>query len=313
LRELIYEYLCVEPDRPILVGPYYHFRNYDRRPHDDLPDDDENSAQHIDEFGHLEDSTKRDIEEIQFDDETIELPGGRIKTVHSHRPPSDMILPSNHILNPRYVGPAISREMQKMYYTRNTFSICNLERAIYNFLFRASGYSMQKCGPNRTPPSLDGDLILEPEIFPFHHVRKLQIRVKCEHLFDHLPKQAAAIEQYIYEQHFLRVTEETLEPLRKLVHSHSGHSLEIEFVIMTQFPANLLIGFGCEFNRRFINILQAIRGTVYTVAHDCLDSTVKITHYDEQVSIFPRDITGCFGLTKEQWEFVSTANHYSPH
>jgi hypothetical protein len=175
---------------------------------------------------------------------------------------------------------------------------------------------MKKCAPDGTPPRIHEDLRLEPLFFPFQYVQRLQIRVKCEQFFENMPRAAAENEKYMYEQHFLRFTEDYLKPLLKLVDSHSKHrskhKLEIEFVIMTELPSGWLTtpNLSQVYNRHFINILEAIRSSVYTVSHDCLDSTVKITHYDENVSIFPRDITGWFALTKEQWEHVSTVNHY---
>ena len=210
---MIYEYLCVDPDRPIPVGPYYHFRPYDRlyvypptsnpdarsdASMDWLVDDDEADNP-------MEDETESDgtltgwDHALQVDPELVKrisslhiqqdinnmelggnctiLPDGRVKEEHTHKAPSDMVLPSTHFLDPRYVGPEVSYEMQKMYYARNTFSVCTVEKAISHFLGRHTGYSMLKwvggLAP-RHPP----DLAPLPPLFAAEHIRKLQVRVK---------------------------------------------------------------------------------------------------------------------------------------
>jgi hypothetical protein len=310
LRDLIYEYICVEPDRPIPVGPYYHFREYDQPLQKNIPS---LSAKwqrlFVQNFEQLtvKDDVEDDVEEIYVDDETVVLPDGRVKADHSHRPPSDMILPSSHFLSPRYVGPVISYEMQKMYYTRNTFSVCSVEGAISNFLYLHTGWSMKRRTRDGQPPR---DLRLEPLFHPCDHVGKLQVRVKHEHFYESIPEESTDSLVYAYEQHFLRFTEYNLRPLKELGTGGSTRPWEIELVLMTALPGSWR-GSTDASHRHFINILEAIRDTVYTVMHDCPNSKVKITHYDEGVSIFPRDLTGWFALTKEQWEHVSTIYDYN--
>jgi hypothetical protein len=370
LREFVYEYLCVEPGRPIPVGPYYHFRKYDqplRTPPAD-PDYDQRPGlslntitwtsveerrhrRHLNSYaGHIawaqttedvvmgeasdvgstEVTQSRDMdgsnatispelverfnqfrvgsddpEDINLDENGVMLPDGRVKEEHDDKPPSDMVLPSSHLLNPRYVGPVISQEMQKLYYTRNTFSLCTVDQGIRNFLGRHSGYSMQKWYDNHAPRIPD-DLKLEPLFYPSEHVRNLQIRVKLEQFHTNLPESATDEELYAYEQHFLRFIRKNLEGLNLLTKRQSKLGVDIEFVLMTALPSidpgeN---GFYAQWN--FINFLQTIRNSVYTMMYDCVGATVKITHYDEGFSSFPRNITGLFALTKEQWEHVST-------
>ncbi|KAI4666212.1 uncharacterized protein J4E88_010507 [Alternaria novae-zelandiae] len=182
LRDLVYEFLCVEPDRPIPVGPYYHFRRYDKPFHDPL------RRQHYDGFvgptasfrgaappapyraitgnnpdvdvktGKADDGndvqlslelTERiaNLELIHRvdnddDDNTTVLPDGRVREEHTHKPPRDMPLPSSHFLDPRYVGAEAAYEIQKIYYGLNTFSICSVERAIYSFSENHSGHNI---------------------------------------------------------------------------------------------------------------------------------------------------------------------------
>ncbi|KAF1937370.1 hypothetical protein EJ02DRAFT_458804 [Clathrospora elynae] len=362
LRKLVYEYLCVEPDQPILVGPYYHTRKYDlpfRNPPmdtqpsygrriryhhvthrrsdpksyaghvagdtaDDVDMGEASETEDIDtgstRFGDpqsiddsdfsvrhdLAESIKRlnvrdDVEDINLDDGAIVLPDGRVKEDHSHRPPSDMVVPSTHFLNPRYVGSAVSLEIQKMYYTRNTFSVCNVEHSIHNFLFRHSGYSMKQWRSGRAP-LIPQDLRLTPLLFPCEHVRNLQVRVKFEQFHSNMPANATSVEAYAYEQNFLRFTRSNLEKLGDL-QSRSKRGLNIEFIVMTELPIldedENVLNIHCN----FVNFLQAIRNIVYTLMHDRSDTTVKITHHDDGFSTFPRDITGLFALTKEQWEY----------
>jgi hypothetical protein len=371
LREFVYGYLCVEPDRPIPVGPYYHFRKYDqpfrnfpseyhpspwggfgpritwasleesrrRRNHNsyagrvaaaqmvgdtetgkasDIRPDEATDSQDTDG----KDATTRseiierfaqfrvgrnDIDNVSLDEDVIMLPDGRVKEEHDHKPPSDMVLPSSHFLNPRYVGPVISHEMQKMYYTQNTFSVCTVDQGIRNFLGRHSGYSMQKWRDNQVPQIPD-DLKLEPKFFPSEHVRNLQIRVKLEEFHSNLPEGATDEELYAYEQHFLRFTRKNLQGLNQLTKRQSKLGLNIEFVLMTALPNIDPDEHGFYTHWNFINFLQTIRNSVYRMMYDRVNATVKITHYDEGFSRFPRDITGLFALTKEQWEHVSITN-----
>jgi hypothetical protein len=56
--------------------------------------------------------------------------------------------------------------------------------------------------------------------------------------------------------------------------------------------------------RAFINLLQALRNTFYTLIYDMGQSEIKIVHHDEAISAFPRDITALWSLTKRQWDQV---------
>ncbi|RAR13377.1 hypothetical protein DDE83_003241 [Stemphylium lycopersici] len=359
LREMVYERLCVEPDRPIPVGPYYHFRRYDQPlRHRPLPNRDTfrpriNSPQpygtpapvdpnsytadaDTDATGHvtMEDAAETDgtrtdsHRKMHVDPKVVErilslkngedrflyhsgrptvkiLPDGRLREEHSDQPPRDMLLPSAHFLDPRYVGPTMSREIQKMYYARNTFSVCSIDNAIRNFLTLHSGYLMQGEG-------IDGvgdGLALDPPFHPVDHIRNLQVRVKFDYFRADMPEESTPYEEHAYEQHFLRVISHNVRALETLLIRRSELGVNIELIIMSQYQdddGNSISGQrpGC-----LINFLQSIRNTVYRLVHDSDNSiTVKVTHYDDGISPFPRDMTGLFHLTKEQWELEKSAH-----
>ncbi|KAG9195214.1 hypothetical protein G6011_00334 [Alternaria panax] len=357
LRELVYEFLCVEPDRPIPVGPYYHFRKYDRPFHDPYLRISRSSRPHIgltwpprraadpnsyaanasvgagvdveireasaqqtgsaglgvsNDTSMISDLTERIMETAlsspadQFnlndeDDNTI-LPDGRIKEEHTHKPPSDMILPYSHFLDPRYVGPEIAFETQKMYYTRNTFSVCSVERGISYFLGCDSGYNMVRSHNDGTPGIVPEDLRLQPLLYPRDHIRNLQIRVKLEQFHSDMPRDDMTdYEKYAYERRFLRFTQTNLEALEGFLKRRHKHGINIEFVVLTDTPSFESQETGLAAQCNYVNFLQCIRNIVYKMMHDYDDISVMITHHDENISAFPRNITGVFGLTKEQW------------
>ncbi|KAF1850528.1 uncharacterized protein K460DRAFT_412221 [Cucurbitaria berberidis CBS 394.84] len=323
LQDLVYQYLLIE-ERPIPVGPYYHFRKYDGllnpRPtgilgnirFDDFVDPTPNtgitSRDTRDNTGralaHDESEMFVDIESddeiIDFGTNSVILPDGRVKYDHSQKPPSDLIMPNSHVLNPRYVGQAIMAEAQKVYYKNNTFSVCNMEGAIHNFLQLHPGYNF-KTWRNGDPPQLPRALRLEPFSVPAQWVRSLQVRVKLEHFESNMPLNTTEEEQYTYERHFLRHVYTSLSALEELVHTSLQTELSIEFIMMTELPTLDNDLYSSE-DRRFVNFLQAIRNTVYMTMFDREGTTVKITHHDEMMWPFPRDLTGLFALSKEQWE-----------
>lgn len=296
LRDLVYHYLLVE-ERPIPVGPYYHFRKYNggitgrvKKPFWESDECDNES----------------DDEELSFEDDYVVLPDGRLKHDHSHTPPSDMVLPNSHVLNPRYVGEAFWSEAQEVYYANNTFCICNLENAIETFLYQPKQYSSIE---SESPHLLDSseDPRRKSLFVPAESVRNLQIRIKFEDFASMIPFDATTLEKCVYEQYVLRhVSLHALESLMQ--RSHQGE-LNIEFVIMTElsrFASNQSYG------PRFVNFLEAIRRTVYITMYDREGTTVKVTHHDEINWPFPRDLTGLFALTKAQWEQVSKSPRFIP-
>jgi hypothetical protein len=287
LRNCVYQYLCVE-DQPIPVAPYYHSREYDQSNQEH-----EVQAVRMVRGGAAALSVFRDVDvELeaddfdQADDFTI-LPDGRVKYDHSNKPPSGTLLPNSHIFNWRYVGITVALEAEKFYYANNTFSICNVRGAIHQFL--------HGLGDTTAPRAL------EKAFKPLNFVRNLQIRIKYEHYSLHmrsLLRHPTPAEGYAAERNFLRNLKCELELLQQL--PQQPRELQIEFIIMTAFE---------DFNqedqeRRCVNLLEAVRNVVYRIKHN-KDSIVKITHHDSKVSVFPRNITSLWSLTKEQWEHVS--------
>lgn len=357
LRELVYEYLCVDPDRPIPVGPYYHFRPYDRPyvypppSHPDAPSDaptgwlaygDEQIGpetpiesvrephctstvwdQNVQVVPELVECISnvhigQDIGDDDLGNNCKILPDGRVKEEHTHQSPSDMVLPSSHFLDPRYVGPEVSYEMQKMYYARNTFSVCTVDKAIGNFLGRPTDYSILKSVDGPPAGHSPGSVSLSP-LYAAENIRKLQIRVKFEHFHLDKPERECSFDDYAYEQRFWLKTCNQLKGLTYYLDRRPKGAVEIEFVIMSQLP-NITHGVpivehqrACaERDRLYVNFLQCIRNTVYTTIYDHEDVSVKVTHYDPAVAAFPRDLTRLFALTKGQWEYVSTMRSFEP-
>jgi hypothetical protein len=364
IRDFVYECLCVEPDQPIPVGPYYHFRKYDQPLHDPLeklsnwgpqirwPDlsrryvDPNSYAAHIgsvvtddvemgdapetgaanDGVDQVKDSRELDgsriavdpelaerieqmnvgldMEDININDDSKVLPDGRVKVDHSKKPSGDIVLPGSHFLNPRYVGPAIAYDIQKVYYARNTFSICTVEDAIFRFLTLHTSHSFQMW-VNGRPPNVPRDLHLGlTQIKPFEHIRRLQIRVKFEDFLAKMPAKASADERGAYERNFLRFVKRNLSGLDVFLSRCSKQELDIEFVLMTALPDMDDVDIGWDTQCNWINFLQSVRNRVYTMKYDC-NATIRVTHHDDGISPFPRNLTGLFALTKEQWEYVS--------
>jgi hypothetical protein len=350
LRDLVYEFLCVEPDRPIPVGPYYHFRKYDKPFHDPLLrrhyDDDhpipftwppsppapyraitENNAgvdvdmNHVDDKNNVQMSPEltervmkmkpiRNADDMSVagendDNDTTILPDGRVKEVHTHKPPRDMPLPYSHFLDPRYVGPEAAYEIQKMYYTRNTFSICSVEQAIYSFSRNHSGYNIVGYSSDGTPYPVPNGIETKPPLWPRNHVRNLQVRVKFEQFYENmLQDHFSDLEKYAHERRFLRFTQQNLQGLEQFLRDRSKDEINIEFIIMTELLdfQDVEVGLGAQCN--YVNFLQSVREWVYIMKYDCDNISVKVTHHDEVLSPFPRNITEIFGLTKEQWDHV---------
>ena len=360
LREMVYEHLCVEPDRPIPVGPYYHFRTYDQPfCHRPLPRDDASrpykhiisplphgtpapfdpnsytANDHTDATGDvtMEEASETDStginsrRKMRVDPKVVQrilkfkngedlflcrskrptvkiLSNGRLKEEHSDQPPRDMVLPSAHFLDPRYVGVKMSQEIQKMYYARNTFSVCSIDNAIRNFLNLHSGYLMQMEGIN----GVGKGLALDPLFYPVDHIQNLQVRVKFENFRSNMPDRPTPYEEHAYEQHFLRSISDNVRALEKLLTRRSKFGVDVELIIMSQYQDDQGDTLSGQWPACLINFLQSVRNTVYRLMHDSDNSiTVKVTHYDTGISPFPRDVTGLFHLTKEQWEFVSAS------
>ena len=283
LRNEVYGHLCIE-DRPILIEPYYHSRNY-------VPSGSTTTKTPL--------ALQLHFDELDIDDEASEpdntslLPDGRIKYDHADKPPPGMVLPNSHFFNWRYVGRALALESQEFYYGRNTFSICDVEDALRNFLTPGRG--------RLWPPGVVTDSWRPLE--PIKFVRNLQIRIKYDQFASGLsstmphygPAQVCA-----YEYSYLLFLQTSLRILRQL--PHQTRKLKIEFVLMTDLDDDL-----DEESKRFTNLLETVRSTVYELVYSDQDTEITVTHVDEYISIWPRDITGLWSMTKEQWETVRTS------
>lgn len=292
VRGLVYQHLCIE-DRPIPVGPHYHSRKYDREEFQD-------SALVVLSEQHSGADVDDDDEDIEYEDQVIETPDGRLKRDHTYKPPSDMVLPSSHIFNPRYVGVKISFELQKVYYTRNTFSICTVEQGIRNFLQLHTGYAMRKW-KNGTPPSMPKDLILQPPFLPGDYVCNLQIRIKAEQLNGiALPDISSEEECPEKEKQLLESIRDNLLGLDVQSLLGASRKLNIEFIIMSALNEE-----GNENGRQLVaqriqHVLEAMRNTVHVFLHERSNCMVRVRHVDDGLSPFPRDLTDSFLPPGEQ-------------
>jgi hypothetical protein len=273
LRDLVYRFVCIE-DQPIPVGPYFHFRPY----------------------SHNDDGTSTD-------GLAYALSKDRVRIDHSERPDSVMLMPNSHVFSTSHMVEEVIVELQEMYFTTNTFSVCNVENGIACFLMERNTESKS------TMPDAPNVGICNSPLGKKHRVvkaidfvRKLQIRIKYEHFYS-----ARALGLFSNECKLLRTSRENLSVLQNL--PQQEHPLEIEFIVMTALkPQRNMSAWPAtdmqDERRCFINLLQALRNTFYALIHDRGDSVITITHHDETVSPFPRNITALWSLTKEQWEYV---------
>ncbi|KAI8941808.1 hypothetical protein NX059_003009 [Plenodomus lindquistii] len=288
LRKLVYLHLCIE-DRPILVGPQYHSRPYDKPPtqsYELIFPSEQHSGADVDE----------DDEEIELEDLIIETPDGRLKRDHTCKPPSDMVLPSSHIFNPRYVGPITSFELQKLYYTSNTFSICTVEQGIRNFLQLHTGFAMRKWRDG-APPSMPASLTLQPPFLPADYVCDLQIRIKAEHLStadDWDPHQHKDLAQPL----LLKSISDNLRGLYTQSLLTDGRSLKVEFVIMSELGS--LSENASSLGIRSSQLRNIVKPAVSAFIHGRSNCIVKVTRVDDSMSPFPRDETEKFLSSDER-------------
>ncbi|KAH9870920.1 hypothetical protein J1614_006492 [Plenodomus biglobosus] len=292
LRGIVYQYLCIE-DRPIPVGPHYHSRAYNKevpQKFDPVFPSKQHSGADVDD----------DDEDIEYEDQVIETPDGRLKRDHTYKPPADMILPGSHIFNPRYMGPKISFELQKLYYTSNTFSVCSVEQGIRNFLQLHTGYAMRKW-KDGAPPVMPRDLILQPPFLPGDYVCDLQIRIKAEQLNPTLlPDMASENGCPEREKQLLDSISDNLLGLHIQNLLGDSRKLDIEFIIMSELNKEGSDNTGRLAAQRLTRVLQAIKNTVHTFIHERSNCTVRVIHVDDGLSPFPRDLTNNYGLAKDQ-------------
>lgn len=307
LRNVVYSYLCLE-DRHIPIGPYYHFRKHESPNNDNRNSRNRDATNPLKEsdidsdlakYGDREHAIEED-EEVRKDAQTV-LPDGRIRTDHDVYPPSDYVMPKDVIFKSSYMGEKVALEALKFYYANNNFSICNVDGGL-KLLFKQE----------LLQPAHDALLV---GFAPIDHVRNLQIRVKCEHftVLTELPSAPTELRlnQFIEEEHFLRRTVESLTDFRRRILTSPSRELNIEIVLMSDLTSASATG-DTNFRAaewmhyRITNFLQTIRNCVYELIHDRDQTTVQVIHQDDGLMAFPKNYTGLFQLTKNQWDYVRT-------
>ncbi|KAF1949548.1 hypothetical protein CC80DRAFT_457341, partial [Byssothecium circinans] len=278
LRDMIYHYLYISKT-PILIGSY-HFSTYSPPISDwttfrsSLPHNPSSQYAHALISGLGPEAVKHD---------------------HSTVPPQDTLLPTDHTLDPAYVGREMAYEASHFYYSKNTFSICTVGDTMRTFLTNDVAYNF--------PNALEGSLRIPLGIIPRDYIRNLQIRIKYEHFdayrFRYLQ------EDFSREQGLVQETFTNLEALKPTeLPEKPPPNQNIEFIIMTAFQ-NDSIRFpqpGTDAVRRLTNLLEAIRNPIYALQHD-LNAEISVLHHDEECFAFPRPMTGLFSMSKEDWEY----------
>lgn len=278
LRDMVYSYLCVE-DRQVPIGPYYHFRQYEPAK-SDKPS--YTNTEYHPRSGDLH----------------TELADGQVRTDHDIYPPDDLILPNSHIFNTEYMGHDIALELLKTYYEGNSFSVCNIEGGLDDL-----------CTAVISNP--DGAAL---DFVPIDHIHDLQIRIKCEHFTEIISHSGVDVgvrlKELVEKELFLRRTVESLRSFRSKIQA-TTHELNIEVVLMLGSNKKGSLNSMSTFKGvRNMNFLQAVRNMVYELIHDRKHTTVRVTGQDDSLWAFPRNYTGLFRMTKENWDLVCATSRY---
>ncbi|KAF2127762.1 hypothetical protein P153DRAFT_368317 [Dothidotthia symphoricarpi CBS 119687] len=295
LRGLVYQYLCVQ-DQLIPAGPYHHFSVY-------KPLSSTSSLAYGTGSSQLDPQNPTDVDsgseydEIHPQNETILLPDGRVKEDHSNKPASNLLMPYSHIFNPRYVGSKVALEAQEVYYSNNSFSVCNVDNGLEMFLYRDTARVFHIC-KHQSCSSRH-----HTGVRPIQFVQDLQIRLKYEHFFNEVTDMTAT-EMTSREHRLLESLQRSIEVLPEQLKYTPVRDLNIEFILMTEL-SHPLHGYQTH---HLVNSLQAIRNTIYRLMHDHEKTKVTVVHHDELLSPFPRNITGLFSLTREQWDHEKINN-----
>jgi hypothetical protein len=230
-----------------------------------------------------------DTESNLGDPAPIVQPDGRLKYDHSYRPPSDILLPSSWMFKERYVSSKVVSGLLDVYYSSNTFTVCNLEGA-FKFLRYHRGREHRRAMDCR----------------PIERIHNLQVRIKAEH-FPYQERETESANEIFnqfqfFEREFLCGIVSSLRELWSLIQQSEPHELHMELIIMTDFPSPTASQ-GISYHTIF-NFLQAIRAFVYKTKYERENTTIRVTHHDDALWPFPKNYTDMFGLTKEQWERV---------
>lgn len=264
LRELIYQYLYLE-DGPIPVGSY-HFTIYVPEP---LRSESNNPPAHSEPF--------------------IIMPEEATRQDHSIERDENIVYPDSRLLDPRYLGHVVARDASMYYYKSNTFTVCTLENALSDFLFRDPIHNF--IGAETNPESA------EPlGLIPIDHIRNLEIRVKYEHYFTYLTFYE---ELHNGEKTLIQGIFDALHDFSSRISPAVASQLHVEICMMS---ASIPLRNNLN-ERTHMNVLEAIRVPVYMLKHD-LGAAIKVIHHDEYCSPFPKDKTGIFQLSKDQWSKV---------
>lgn len=264
LKELVYRYLYLE-EAPIPIGSY-HFSTY-------VP----KSLR----SGHQNPQTQS----APF----IVVPDGSIRQDHSIERDDNVIYPDSWLLDPAYLGLTVAQDASKFYYQSNTFSVCTLDNATSDFLFRDPINNFT--GSHRPQDA-------QPLGFkPIDHVRNIQIRVKYEHLTAYFSFYS---ELRNGEKDLMLEIFNTMHKFVGGIDSAAAAQLSVELLLMTDYKP---IENELKRKRLHLNLLEAVRLPVYKLKHD-LGVDLTVTHYDEYYLLFPRDVTNNFQLSQNQWSYV---------
>ena len=195
------------------------------------------------------------------------------------------------------MGSEVVLETLEMYYKSNSFSVCNVEGGLDNLCTTVT-------------LGFEGSSV---ELVPIDHIRNLQIRMKCEHFnkevssFESRP--GLRLQEFAEKELFLRQTVDSLRKFRSRVQTSTPHELDIEVVLMSDLKRNH------RHSSAFVKVhitsfIQTVRNMIYELMHDRECTTVRITHQDDGLMAFPKNYTGLFKLTKEQWDYVSACITY---
>lgn len=219
----------------------------------------------------------------------IVIPEGAVRQDHSVERDENIIYPDNWLLNPAFLGYTVAKDASRYYYKANSFSVCTLENVLLDFLFQdpIQNFLGEQTGQEEVQPL---------NLLPINHIRNLQIRVKYEHYTTYLTFYDNLRDG---EKNLIGNIFGTLRNLASRIRPAAASQLKVEFCMMTTYKST-----GFKEERAHINLLEAVRVPVYMFKYD-LHADITVTHYDEYISPFPKNITGLFKLSENQWQYVS--------
>ncbi|CAI6232363.1 unnamed protein product [Periconia digitata] len=277
IREMVYEYVYVE-ESPITIGSHHFTPSKPTR----VSQDREELIQDGEEVGRGAQDLVRAL--------LASAGEGAMVQDHSSSPPDGIIMPTDHALDPTFMGKEVAHEVSKFYYASNTFSMCTIDDSIERFLL----YDVA----TNFPDFFNEEKILD--LVPIDHVRNLQIRVKNQHL------SFRGTAEFDMEKDMLMDIFRTFDALTHSGRTETSPQMSLEVILMTSFPPRSLDRSTPddetrETRRRLTNILEAIRSPLYKLQHD-QNTQISVLHHDESSFAFPRPLTHLFALDKSNWE-----------